>query len=124
MPKEKRLEEMEAQLRAALNEEPPRFLKQVATSLHRDRSELYLRWDELCRTIPARYIKYKKKCARKRRLALKEQVRQIVLELHQRGLHPSKERVIPLLHNPPKACFVTLNDVLREIREELNLPTL
>jgi hypothetical protein len=58
------------------------------------------------------------------RLVLEEQVRQIVLELLQRGLHTTKERIIPLLHNPPKICFVTLNRILREIREELNLPTL
>jgi hypothetical protein len=58
------------------------------------------------------------------RCILKEQVRQIVLELHQRGFHPTKECVIPLLHNPPMASFVTLNEILREIREELNLSTL
>jgi hypothetical protein len=59
------------------------------------------------------------------RRALEEQVRQIVLELLQRGHHTTKEeRVIPLLHNPPKVCFVTLNRILREIREELNLSTL
>jgi len=122
--KEKRLEAMEAKLREALNEEPPRPLKQVADSLHRDRSELYLYWGELCRAIAARYIEYKKECARKKRLILEEQVRQIVLELNQRGLHPTRERVILLLHNPPMTSFVALTEVLREIREELNLPTL
>jgi hypothetical protein len=122
--RDKRLEEMEAKLRAALNEEPPRPLMQVAASIYCDRSELYQHWDELCRTIAARYIEYKKECARKRRQALKEQVFQIVLELHQSGLHPTRERVILLLHNPPMASFVTLNEILREIREELNLTTL
>jgi AraC-like DNA-binding protein len=122
--KEKRLEEMEAKLRAALKEEPPRPLRQVAASLHRDRGELYQCSDELCRAIAARYIEYKKECARRKRLALKEQVHQIVLELHQRGLHPTRERVILLLRDPPMTSFVTLNEILREIREELNLPTL
>jgi hypothetical protein len=41
---------------------------------------------------------------------------QIVIELLQRGLPQSKERVLPLLHNPPKACFVALNAAFREIR--------
>jgi hypothetical protein len=122
--RKERHEELEAKLHAALSEDPPRPLKQVAASLHYNRKDCYRRWRELCCAIAARHTDYRRKRARKRRLALKEQVRQIVLELHQRGLHPTKERVIPLLHNPPKACFVTLNDVLREIREELNLPTL
>lgn len=122
--RKEQLEELEAKLRAALSEEPPLPLKQVAVSIHYNRLDCYRRWPELCRAIAARHIDYVKECARKRRLALKEQVRQIVLELHQSGLHPSKERVIPLLHNPPMACFVTLNELLREIKEELNLPTL
>jgi hypothetical protein len=122
--RKKRLEEMEAELRMALDEEPPRPMRQVAASLHRERSELYQYCYELCRAIAARYIEYKKEGAKKRRLALKEQVRQIALELQQRGLHPTRERVIPQLHNPPVTSFVTLNNVLREIREELNLPTL
>ena len=122
--REERLEELEAKLRAVLSEEPPRPLTQVAASLHRDRSELYRRWRELCHAITARHAGYRRERARKKRLALKEQVRQIVLELHQHGLHPSKERIIPLLHNPPNSCFVTLNEILKEIRKELNLPTL
>ncbi len=65
-----------------------------------------------------------KECARNRRVALKERVRQIVVELHQSGHRPIKERVSPLLHNPPMTHCVTLHEVLREIKEELNLPTL
>ena len=56
--------------------------------------------------------------------ALKEQVRQIVLELHQCGLHPAKERVNSLLHNPPMGSFVAFDKVLMEIEEELDLATL
>jgi hypothetical protein len=55
--------------------------------------------------------------------ALKEQVRQIVLELHQCGFHPTEKRVNSLLHNPPMASFVVFDKVLREIKEELDLPT-
>ncbi len=119
-----RLDELETNLRAALCEQPPRPLTQVAVSLGYCRMYLYNQWPDLCKAIAARNTEYLKECARERRLALKEQVRQIVIELHQSGLHPTRERVIPLLHNPPMACFVTLQEVLREIREELNLPTL
>ena len=122
--RKEQLEELEAKLRAALSEETPRPLTQVAVNIHYNRHDCYLRWPEVCRAIAARHIDYVKECARKRRLDLKEQVRQIVLELHQSGLHPTKERVIPLLHNPPMTCFVALNEILRELKEELNLPTL
>jgi TniQ len=118
-----RLEELEAKLRAALSEHP-RPLTQVAASLPYNRNDCYRRWPELCRAIVARHTDYKSERARERKFALEEQVRQIALELYRRGLHPTKERVIPLLHNPQKTCFVTLNRILREIREELNLPTL
>jgi hypothetical protein len=122
--RKERLEELETKLRAALNEEPPRPLTQVAASLHYNRYDCYRRWREMCLAIAARHTDYVRDRTKKRRLALKEQIRQIVLELHQRGFHPAKERVLTLLHNPPKACFVTLNEMLREIREDLNLPTL
>lgn len=122
--KKEQLEELEAKLRAALSEEPPRPLTQVAASIHYNRHDCYRRWPELCRTIAARHTEYMKERARKKRLALKEEVRQIVLELHQCGLHPTKERVNSLLHNPPTVCFIALNEILRQIKEELNLPTL
>jgi hypothetical protein len=115
---------MEAKLQAALSEEQPRPLTQVAASLPCNRRDCYQRWPDLCVAIAAKSIDYLKERARKRRLALKEQVRQIVIELHQSGFHPTKERVVPLLQDPPLACYVTLNGVLREVREELNIPTL
>src|SRR5215510_2984513 len=42
---------------------------------------------------------------------------QIVIELLQRELPQSKERILPLLHNPPKACFVALNAAFWKIRK-------
>ena len=42
---------------------------------------------------------------------------QIVIELLQREVPQSKERIFPLLHNPPKACFVALNAAFWKIRK-------
>jgi len=122
--RKKRHEELEAKLRAALSEEPPRPLTQVAASLQYSRLYLYCRWGELCRAIAARYIDYIKERARKRRLALKEQVRQTALELYQCGINPTKQAISSQLQNPPIASFTTFNEIFKQVKEELNLPTL
>lgn len=122
--RKERLEELEAKLRAALSEEPPRPLTQVAAGIHYNRHDCYRRWPELCRAVAARHIEYINERARKKRLALKEQVRQIMLELHRYGLHPTKERVNSRLHNPLMIGFHTFNELFRQVKEELNLPSL
>jgi DNA-binding XRE family transcriptional regulator len=117
-------EKLEANLRAALSEEPPRTLKDVAASLGFRCGTLSDRWRELCHAIAARYAAYRKEEVLKRRLALKERIRQIVFELHQSGIHPSENHIRPLICDVPGVDIFTLHQILKEIREERGLLTL
>jgi hypothetical protein len=113
---------LKAALEQAVEEDPPMSMMAVSRRLRYDLSFLYKRFSGLCHSISARYAAYRKECSERKRLTLKDQVRSIAIELHERGLHPSEERIKPLLIDPPIKCYTILNEVLREIRKELDLP--
>lgn len=119
--KKERLANLEAQLRAALLDHPPRPLRQVALSICYNRKDCYRRWPMLCNAIAQRHLEYQKECTSHKRLALREQVCQIAQEIHQAGVHPTKSRILSALHDPATTCFVAFSKAVKEARQKLNL---
>lgn len=121
--KKEQLAKLEAQLQAALQENPPRPLGQLALSIRYNRKDCYRRWPALCYAIARRYLEHQKECADNKRRVLGEQVCQIMQELHQAGLQPTKSRIFAQLHDLPTPCFVALTNAIKEARQALNLRT-
>ncbi|MCI0392134.1 MAG: TniQ family protein [Acidobacteria bacterium] len=107
--------EMETNLRAALSDEPPRPLRHVAASYGYGLCEIYENHHEVCLEISARYAAYRKEETPKRRLALKERIRQIVVDLQRGGNDPSADQIKPLASD---LRLSAIKRVLREIEGE------
>jgi hypothetical protein len=113
--RESRLAEMETHLRAALSEEPPRPLRHVAASHGYGLCEVYGNHNELCLAISARYAAYQKEETVRRRLALKEWIRQIAVDIQPSEISQSANQIKPLA---PDLRLSTIKRVLREIERE------
>jgi hypothetical protein len=120
--KAERLAALEAKLRIALSENPPRALAQIASSLPYNRQDCYRRWPDLCYALATRYLDHQKDCTQKKKQAIREQVHQVVAELQQAGIHPTQQRVRERLVNPHRFCFVFLNRAIRETKQEMQIP--
>jgi hypothetical protein len=106
---------METNLRAALSDEPPRPLRQVAASHGYSLYEIYNNHHQACLAISARYAAYRKEETPRRRFALKERVRQIAVDFQQDGINPSADQINPLA---PDLRLSTIKRILREIEGE------
>jgi hypothetical protein len=113
--RERRLAEMEMHLRAALSEEPPRPLKHVAASHGYGQCEIYVHYNELCLAISARYAAYQKEETVRRRLALKERIRQIAVSIQPGEISQTANQIKPLA---PDLRLSTIKRALREIERE------
>ncbi|MGH7146876.1 MAG: TniQ family protein [Pyrinomonadaceae bacterium] len=109
--------EMETNLRAALRDEPPRPLRHVAASYGYGLCAIYDNHHEVCLAISARYAAYRKEETPRRRLALKERIRQIVVDLQRGGNNPSADQIKPLA---PDLQLSTIKRILREIDREVS----
>jgi len=109
-------------LRAALVEESPRPLEQVADRHGYIANHLRKRHPELCRLIVERYVAHRRKCSEEKKQLFREEIRRVVLDLHMRGIHPAQNTVRPLLENAPTTNLCILTTTLRELRRELGLP--
>jgi hypothetical protein len=80
-------------LEAALTEEPPPSVRQVARRARRNVSGLYRREPELCRQVAARRLEHVARRAEAKRQAVYLEIRQAVARLHAAGIYPSHCRV-------------------------------
>lgn len=111
-----------AHLQTALEEETPRPLTDVAREQGYFVSDLRKRHPELCRLIVERFAKHQRKCTEEKRQLVRAEVRRVALDLHKQGMHPSEDRVKPLLRNVSITNLVLISTTLRELRRELGLP--
>lgn len=100
---------------------PPLSLLDIAKKEGCSRDTLRTNFPLLCKAIVVRYMEYKKQFFEERHLKFKEQVREIVTSLVTQDVYPSKRRIKEILSNPYVRCLSTLNKVLKEIRQELNI---
>jgi AraC-like DNA-binding protein len=99
---------------------PPPSLEATAKDLGYYRETLYRNFKDLCRAISAKYGQYERvrylnsvnKCC--------EEVRQIVLQLHEQGIYPSEARVSQYLAKPGHLRYRKVRAVLQEARKTLS----
>jgi hypothetical protein len=108
-------------LRAALAEELPRPLEQIASHYGYLANDLRKRYPELCRLIVDRYAAYRRKSSEEKKRLFREDIRRVVLDLYTRGIYPTQSMVRPLLENAPITNLAILTSTLRELRRELGL---
>lgn len=84
----------------AAGEDPPPSLCQVAQRLEYRRSQLCIAFPALTSAISARYLEHQRALALRRTEHRRNEVRRVVLALHEQGLYPSSTRVAKLLHPP------------------------
>lgn len=114
-------DQVRVKLQAALEEIPPRPMKELARELNFEVSTLRRRYKELCRQISARYIAYARGEAEEMRRQVREEVREAAITLIERGLHPTDQRVRPLLKKWQNRYFAERSATLRSIRREFGL---
>ena len=111
--------EVPAVLRDALVQNPPPSLSETATLSEYSLTTLRKYYPELCRAIIERRKNYLRRLTPTRRREFKELVRGMAVDLLHQGQYPSANRVWPLMANRPNLGFVTLTEVLRELRQEM-----
>lgn len=113
---------IKSQLELALKEDPPLPLKKIVLRLgYRSESYFYARFPELSRSIGQRYVEYLHKVSLSKISELEEQIRQVVIKLHEFGIYPSLKKVQQNLVNPSLKCFMEQRRVLSKVCKELNI---
>ena len=76
----------------------------------------------LCQQITTRYIEAKKHSAVQTRLRFCAEIRAAVMDLCERGIHPSRKRVFAAIAEPSMRCSHTLDKQIAETLRELATP--
>ncbi|MBW4557152.1 MAG: TniQ family protein [Trichormus sp. ATA11-4-KO1] len=74
---------------------------------------------DLCDTISARHSQYRKAESKKRKSELYEEIRQVALSLHQKGIKPTSGKVSALLTKPAVLLRPHVRAEFKKIRREL-----
>ncbi|HLM03135.1 MAG TPA: hypothetical protein VK400_18935, partial [Pyrinomonadaceae bacterium] len=106
-------------LQAALTQTPPPTIQTISKSLNVGRDLLYKSNSEICYQITERYRQFIKETCLIRRKERQEMIRNIVLDIHEKGIYPSLTKVAQLLPVP----FNRTPDLpfLIEVRESLGI---
>lgn len=97
---ETRFQEIEKALTAALNEEPPPTMRQIARRIGYNIYCLYGRYGTICHQIANRHKIYKKQCAKQETALYKAEIEAAVFALYAKGIFPSEKRVKEMLSKP------------------------
>lgn len=108
-------------LEAALTEEPPPSVRQIACRTRRCISALYRREPDLCRRLATRRLAHSAWRAEAKRQAVYEEIRQAVARLHAEGIYPSHNRVASALSAPYFMRREGALAVYREAKRELGI---
>jgi len=108
-------------LEAALTneEESPPSMRTVSKGLGHSPRELREHFPELCRAISSRYKNYSKVRGEQKQERLKNEVRQVILDIRSQGLYPSSRRVCSLLSEPAAMRDPVIFRFWREMLKEL-----
>jgi transcriptional regulator with XRE-family HTH domain len=106
-------------LRSALNEIPPPSVNRVLGRLCYSPPTVYRHFPKLCRQIAQRYAEYRVKRATARKAQAAEEVKQVALELHAKGIRLSRQHIRPLLTSSDYLNLEEGRASLREVRRQL-----
>lgn len=112
---------MRPALEAALAEQPPPSVRQIASRVGRSISTFYRSEPELCRRLAARRLAYLARRAAEKKQAACEEVRRAVARLHAEGIYPSQGRVASALSAPYFMRREEALAVYREAKRELGI---
>ncbi len=113
--------QMRAALEAALTEEPPPSVRQLARRTHRCLTTLYRHAPALCQRLAARRLEDLARRAAAKREAAYQEIRQVVARLHAEGIYPSQCRVESALSAPYFMAHEEGRAVYREAKRELGI---
>lgn len=86
----------------AKDESPPPSLREVGRrfGIRSYPTKLHSYFPEMCNVISERYLKYQKTSSENNKLEIRQQVRQIAIELHNKGVIPSSGNISKLMTKP------------------------
>jgi TniQ len=114
---------VKAQLRSALDDVVPPSVKELSRRLTCEKATLYEYFPELCAEISARRARYRKEEMMKRKQQRREEIRRIVMELHDQGIYPSRSKIEERLPRAFGMSRVFDGKVIREVKSELGIHT-
>ncbi len=116
-------EQVHSQLLAVLlnHRLPPFSLEETARALGYHRETLYRNFKDLCRAISARYDQYEQVRYLKSIEECCNEVRRVVLQLHEQDIYPSEARVSQYLTKPGHLRYRQVRAALQETRKSLSL---
>ncbi|PSB31019.1 TniQ family protein [Stenomitos frigidus] len=103
------------------DKQPYPSLEQVARTLGRDRRTIAKHLPELCRAIATRYLDQKQAIKLEAIAQCCQEVRQAILELHEKGVYPSEGRIAELLTRPGFLRYKEARKALYAAKQELGL---
>ena len=114
-------EQVHSQLLAVLLDHrlPPFSLEETARALGYHRETLFRNFKDLCHAISARYDQYEQVRHLKSIEECCNEVRRVVLQLHEQGIYPSEARVSQHLAKPGHLRYKQVRAALQEMRKSL-----
>jgi TniQ protein len=113
--------QVKAQLLAALDDAIPPSVTELSRRLKFDKGTLYEYFPELCAEISARRARHRKEEMVKRKQQRREEIRRIVIELHNQGIYPSRSKVEERFSRAFGMSTVFDGKVIREVKSELGI---
>lgn len=104
-----------------LDEDPPPSMQAVAKRLGHDPRFLSRKFADLCHAVSTRFTQFQRACMEQRVQQCRKEVREAALKLQSEGVYPSRRRVSQFLKRPGDIERKEAYQVLREIRQELDL---
>lgn len=117
------LEQLEQKLNVLLlnSDYPPPSMEEAARQLGYDCRTIFRHFPELCNSISARYLSYRKEAKSRAIEQCCYEVKQAVAELRNQGLTPSEGRVAELITRPGYLRYEAVRKALRQARLEIEL---
>ncbi len=103
----------------AANDDPPPTLTQVSHLLGQGTPVLYRCHPTACYAISARYKQYAQRRTATRVQHYRVELREAALQLHEKGVSPTRERIEPLLRSPGMLRDPQVRQLLVEVCREI-----
>ena len=106
-------------LAAALLEFPPPSLSEVIRRVAVHPTKIRSDFPDLWRALRARYVQFKQDALSRKGQAFADDIRRAVAELHDKGINPTSQLVLPTLPKPLYRSWDIVANAVRLARREL-----